>query len=93
MQFFKHSRKNASKKVTGQGMSEYLIIVGLIAVAGIATMGFMGTSVRSQLGGMATELAGGNAGGAVTQASAAAGSAVADAAARRNLSTYAGANQ
>lgn len=93
MQFFKHSRKNASKKVTGQGMSEYLIIVGLIAVAGIATMGFMGTSVRSQVAGMATELAGGNASGAISQADAAASAAILDAQNRRSLSSYAGANQ
>lgn len=92
MQFFKHSRKMNAKKVTGQGMSEYLIIVGLIAVAGIAAMGFMGSSVRTQLSGMAEELAGGDAtttqGNAVTTA----GQAVNEAQTSRSLSTYAGAN-
>ena len=42
----------------GQGMSEYLIIVGLIAVAAIGVVGFMGDTVSSQMAGMAQELAG-----------------------------------
>ena len=44
----------------GQGMSEYLIIVGLIAVAAIGVVGFMGDTVSSQMAGMAQELAGGS---------------------------------
>ena len=39
-------------------MSEYLIIVGLLAVAGIAVMGFMGGTIRNQVSGMAQELGG-----------------------------------
>ena len=39
-------------------MSEYLVIVGLLAVAGIATMGFMGGSIRHTLSAFASEFAG-----------------------------------
>lgn len=92
MQLSKHSHKLNAKKITGQGMSEYLIIVGLIAVAGIAAMGFMGSSVRTQLGGMAQELAGGDAVAAQSTAVATAGSAVSEAQSARSLSSYAGAN-
>lgn len=51
------SRK-MSKRVSGQGMSEYLVIVGLLAVAGIAAMGFMGGSVRQTMAGFAAEFSG-----------------------------------
>ncbi len=54
----KSSRKMSNKKITGQGMSEYLVIVGLLAVAGIATMGFMGGSVRQTMSAFAAEFAG-----------------------------------
>ncbi len=53
------SRKFTMKKITGQGMSEYLVIVGLLAVAGIAAMGFMGGSIRSSMAAFAQEMAGG----------------------------------
>ena len=53
------SRKT-SKKITGQGMSEYMVIVGLLAVAGIAVMGLMGNVVRENVGGFAVELSGGD---------------------------------
>jgi len=36
-------------KQAGQGLSEYLVIVGLIAVASIAAVGFLGGTVRSQV--------------------------------------------
>lgn len=54
----KTSRKMSIKRIAGQGMSEYLIIVGLLAVAGIATMGFMGSTVRTTFAGFAETLAG-----------------------------------
>ena len=55
------ARTRAKKNVRGQGMSEYLIIVALIAVAGIAVMGLFGGTARSQVAGLASELAGGTA--------------------------------
>lgn len=91
--FSKISRALNAKKVTGQGMSEYLIIVGLIAVVGIATMGFMGSSVRSQLSGMATELSGGNGSTAQQAAANSATGARTQATANRSLSNYTGNNQ
>ena len=92
MQFFKHSRKTNSKKVTGQGMSEYLIIVGLLAVAGIVAMGLMGSSIRTSLSGLAVELAGGDATDTRSAAEGIAGQASAAATERRSLSSYVGSN-
>ncbi|HEY7841297.1 MAG TPA: hypothetical protein VIC61_06975 [Gammaproteobacteria bacterium] len=45
-------------KQLGQGMTEYIIIVALIAIAAIAVYQIFGDVVRSQVGSMAEELAG-----------------------------------
>jgi len=46
------------KHQLGQGMTEYIIIVALIAVAAIGVYSYFGQTVRSQTAGMAQELAG-----------------------------------
>ena len=45
-------------KQFGQGMTEYIIIVALIAIAAIAAYSFFGKTMRNQVGGMAAELSG-----------------------------------
>lgn len=59
------------KKSLGQGMTEYIIIVALIAVAAIAAFTFFGDVVRGQVSTMATELGGqeGKTGTALVKAS------------------------
>ena len=42
----------------GQGMTEYIIIVALIAVAAIGVYSYFGQTVKSQTSAMAQELAG-----------------------------------
>ena len=42
----------------GQGMTEYIIIVALIAIAVIAIYGIFGETVREQMGVMTQELSG-----------------------------------
>jgi len=42
----------------GQGMTEYIIIVALIAIAAIAIYGLFGDTIRGQMGVMTEELAG-----------------------------------
>ena len=42
----------------GQGMTEYIIIVALIAIAAIAIYGIFGETVREQMGVMTQELSG-----------------------------------
>lgn len=46
------------KKSFGQGMTEYIIIVGVIAVAAIGTFGYFGDVLEKQTAGMAQELSG-----------------------------------
>ena len=42
----------------GQGMTEYIIIVALIAVAAIAVTQLFGATIRNQMAGIAEEVAG-----------------------------------
>ena len=61
------------KKISGQGMTEYIIIVALIAIAAIAVYNLFGDTIRGQVGDMASELGGGEASGAGAAAGGAAG--------------------
>ena len=74
----------------GQGMTEYIIIVALIAIAAIAAFKFFGGTVQTQVGGIATELAGGDGAAAVTQAQGLAGQATAEGKDLEGMSTYTG---
>ena len=44
---------------SGQGMTEYIIIVALVAVAAITVYNIFGDTVRGQVGDLAAELGGG----------------------------------
>lgn len=44
----------------GQGMTEYIIIVALIAISAIVVYNLFGSTVREQVGDMAAELGGGD---------------------------------
>lgn len=59
----------------GQGMTEYIIIVALIAIAAIAVYGFFGDTIRGQMGAMTQELAGQNGQSSLKNAEDAAGKA------------------
>jgi type IV pilus assembly protein PilA len=74
----------------GQGMTEYIIIVALIAIAAIAVYQMFGNTVRSQTAAIAMELSGNNGTAAKEQAQAAATKAATEANTKRNLDTYTG---
>jgi Flp pilus assembly pilin Flp len=57
-------------KQLGQGMTEYIIIVALVAVAAITAYGFFGDTIRGQVGALSEELAGNEADLTATKASA-----------------------
>jgi pilus assembly protein Flp/PilA len=57
-----HMRKQSFRiRQRGQGMTEYIIITALIAIAAIGAVTYFGHVVRAQVGGMAHELSGNNA--------------------------------
>ena len=59
----KIKQKTNTFKQLGQVMTEYIIIVALIAIAAIAVYNLVGDTIRGQVGDMATELGGGEATG------------------------------
>lgn len=52
------SRTESKKSIRGQGMSEYMIILGVIAAAAIGTFGYFGGTVEEQMGTMTKALTG-----------------------------------
>jgi len=75
-------------KQLGQGMTEYIIIVALIAIAAIAVYGFFGDAIRSQVGAMTSELAGGTGSTSKTAAASAATSGDAAGGKKGSLSNF-----
>jgi len=72
----------------GQGMTEYIIIVALIAIASITVVSFFGGTVRNQMAGMASELSGQKATQEISAAQNAADAASGDAQTEKNMGSY-----
>jgi len=81
-----HSRH--PRRIRGQGMTEYIIIVALIALGAVVAVGFFGNAVKSQFVAMGTELVGGDGSVPLAAAANAATAANTDAAATTSLGTY-----
>ena len=75
-------------RARGQGMTEYIIIVALIAVAAIGTYSLLGQTVRNQSAGLAMEIAGKDANQAIGAAGTNAESAQTRADTRKGLDAY-----
>jgi type IV pilus assembly protein PilA len=88
-------RTSSIKRARGQGMTEYIIIVALIAIAAIGVYTLFGNIVKTQTGAMAQALAGDN-GNAKTSNEKAKGFSEAEntkVTARKNLSDFADKNE
>jgi len=72
----------------GQGMSEYIIIVALIAVVSIGVFAAFGGVIRHQVAGMANELSGNSGQADITAAGTAAKDATTKAATQRTMKDY-----
>lgn len=80
-----------SKKLqAGQGMTEYIIIVALIAVAAIGVYSFFGQAIRGQMAGMTAEITGTSSAAGVATGKAAAAAAQTAATAKKDMGTYGG---
>ena len=84
----KSLRNTGSARQKGQGMTEYLIVVALIAVAGIGVYRFFGDTIRSQVAGMAQEVSGQSSAGMITQAQGRATQAAAAGTTQKTMATY-----
>lgn len=89
----KNLKSTSPKNHKGQGMTEYMIIVALIAVAAIGVFRLFGDTLRTQMGGLAMELSGQSGAGATATATGLAGQAAAAGAAQKNLSNFSNTNQ
>lgn len=88
----KQNRNRGRSKARGQGMAEYIIIVALVAVAGLATWELVGSSIGQSAASVASSISGtdGTAErGAATQTAADASTQAQN---TENLSNYAEAN-
>ena len=86
MKFFNSSKK----KMLGQGMTEYIIIVALIAIAAIGVFAAFGDVVKNQVGAMAQELSGNSGASGTTKATAAGTSAQTKAEKKTDLKSFTG---
>ena len=86
----KISNINTKSKMrqAGQGMTEYIIIVALIAIAAIGVSQLFGQSVQGQMAAMASELGGGDGNAAQATAQQAGATATNEAATLNNLDNY-----
>ena len=81
------------RRIRGQGMTEYIIIVALIAVAAIGVYRLFGDTVREQMAGLAKELSGESGKGARDAAKTSADDAETAAKTKKDLSNYYDGNQ
>lgn len=54
-----NSSKQNPRRIQGQGLTEYIIIVALIAIASIVAVSYFGSSVKASFLAMGSELVGG----------------------------------
>ena len=83
-----HAPSIARRRVTGQGMTEYIIIVGLIAIAAVGAVSFFGTAVKSQFVSLSSELVGEDGTAATATVKGAIGGETTKAGTKSTLGTY-----
>lgn len=81
--------RRTDRRQRGQGMTEYIIIVALVAVAAIAVYQYFGQVLRAQTAAMAKEIAGED-GSQQTRAASSAADAAAMQAAPKSLKSFTG---
>ena len=86
---FQHAgNRLGASRCAGQGMTEYIIIVALIAVAAIGIYTLFGQTLRNQTAGLAMELSGQDAANAITSAQGNATTAQTNANVRKGLDNF-----
>jgi Flp pilus assembly pilin Flp len=70
LQRVRQTLRKIPRRQAGQGMTEYIIIVALIAVAAIGVYSFFGQTIRNQMAGLSAEVAGDTAAAATARSAA-----------------------
>jgi Flp pilus assembly pilin Flp len=76
------------RRLRGQGMTEYIVIVALIGVAAIGAYSFLGQSIRGATAGLALEIAGEDAKGGIDEAKKASDEAIRSSQTKATLKEY-----
>jgi len=76
------------RRLRGQGMTEYIVIVALIGVAAIGAYSFLGQSIRGATAGLALEIAGEDAKAGIDEAKKASDEAVQSSQTKATLKEY-----
>lgn len=84
---------SAGPRMAGQGMTEYIVIVALIAVAAIGIYTLLGQTIRNQTAGLALEMSGQDAAGAIGNAQTNANTAQTNANVRKGLDNFNASNR
>lgn len=87
------STKVAQLKQAGQGMTEYIIVVALIAVAAIGVFRLFGDTMRQQMSGLAMEMSGQSGESEINKAKGSASAAAAASSEKKDLGNYSAGNQ
>lgn len=88
MHTMQHDTRRFGRRQRGQGMTEYIIIVALVAIAAIAAFTFFGSTMRTQLGGVAEELSGTDATATIGKAQTTAGEVTKEGEAKKGMAKY-----
>ncbi|NBS95818.1 MAG: pilus assembly protein [Betaproteobacteria bacterium] len=83
-----YRRSRLARWVRGQGMTEYIVVVALIAVSAIGVYSLFGQTIRSQVAGLAAEMAGQSASTSLQAAKKSADEAVSKADNKHGLNDY-----
>lgn len=82
------ARNGSRVRQRGQGMTEYIIITALIAIAAIAAVTYFGSTVRAQVGAMGKELGGQDATSTINRAKNQGNAAAAAGEKKKDLQSY-----
>jgi len=101
LRFSKHKRARRQQSVSrtfslrkahhaprGQGMTEYIVVVAVVAVAAIGVYSMLGQTIRNQTAGIAQEISGNDAGAALNAATSSASAARSQENVRKDLKNY-----
>jgi Flp pilus assembly pilin Flp len=88
MTIHRNRRPLSSRRHTGQGMTEYIIIVALVAIAAIGVFALFGQTVRGEMASITRQLAGYKGSTAITNAQNASSSASKSTGTTYNMGNY-----
>jgi len=83
------ARKTSARRITGQGMTEYIIVLALVALAAVVAVGFFGDTVQAQFAAMGQKLSGESGAEAIAEGKTAADNAKGVIATEETLKSYA----